>query len=337
MVSPPLFLKECPGFGNFFAYLMAMHITLKLHKVRPYFGGLALILCLLITGSCGTNTPLQNEDPSESIAFGRDDTFEVVTWNLRDFPQKGNETVDDLSRLIPEMKVDLIAFQEIQNSSSLLELARRIPHYNALIADATSSYRLAYLYDERKITINNHYSILIGESNPFPRPPYVLDLTWEGQNYIVVNNHLKAFGNNHIDESDPWDEEMRRRLACQKLDHYIKTNWNDKRVIVVGDMNDQIAEPEEYNVFMPFLSYPDEYLFADMAIAQNPQPATVSYPPSFSHIDHILITNELFGSFSQPQSSCQTIQIEKAMGTWQNYYSRVSDHRPVAIRLGTGM
>ena len=44
---------------------------------------------------------------------------------------------------------------------------------------------------------------------------------------------------------------MRRRLACQKLDNYISISI-DKKVIVLGDMNDQIAEPEDYNVFLVF-------------------------------------------------------------------------------------
>lgn len=292
-----------------------------------------LLPVLFLFGACGTNTNLNNDDPLDQVIYGGPDTFEVLTWNLREFPLQNQQTLEQLANIIPQMKVDLLAFQEINDQASFLELARMIPHYSAYVSNATTSYRLAYLYDTRTVTVNANYAVFMGDSNPFPRPPYVLDIDWQGVNMLVVNNHLKAYGDNYIDENDPWDEEYRRRLACQKLDQHIRDNWNDRRVIVLGDMNDQIAEPEEYNVFTAFLSRPQEYLFADMSIALNPTPSSVSYPPSFSHIDHILITNELFESFATQGSACNTLAVEGMLGSWQNYADQISDHRPVALKL----
>lgn len=74
------------------------------------------------------------------------------------------------------------------------------------------------------------------------------DITWNNSNYFIINNHFKAYGDNYIDESTA-DEEMRRRLACQKLDKFKYFYLYRIKVIVLGDMNDQIAEPEDYNVF----------------------------------------------------------------------------------------
>lgn len=302
-------------------------------SIKIYLPYAALILGIFWLGACGTNTKLDDDNTGFQPDYGSDETFEVISWNLREFPWNGESTIRELAAIIPQLKVDVIAFQEINDKDSFLELARRIPHYSAYVYNATSSWRLAYLYDERTVDVKNCYTIYNGETNPFPRPPYVLELSWQGEDLIIVNNHFKAFGDNHIDETDPWDEERRRRLACEKLDTYIRTYWNEEKVIVLGDLNDQIHEPPEYNVFLPFLNKPQEYLFADMEIAQNLTPDNVSYPPSFSHIDHILITNELFSSFSHPQSSCNTLQMELMMGSWHNYYNLLSDHRPVAIKL----
>jgi len=102
----------------------------------------------------------------------------------------------------------------------------------------------------------------------------------------------------------------------------------------LGDMNDQIAEPPEYNVFLNFINKSDEYYFVDMPIAVSPNYNNVSYPNSFSHIDHILITNELFADFEQGGSYCKTILAENWMLNWNTYSSTISDHRPVGIRLG---
>ena len=105
------------------------------------------------------------------------------------------------------------------------------------------------------------------------------------------------------------------------------------RVIVLGDLNDQIQEPEATNVFMPFLNRPDEYSFATLPIAMNPTPNTVSYPSYNSILDHILITNELFEDFSLAGDICRVIRVENHVGGLSAYYRLISDHRPVGIRL----
>ncbi len=235
--------------------------------------------------------------------------------------------------MISALNAEVIAFQEIMDYNAFMDLAAEIPYYSACVYSATDSYRLAYMYDTRSVTVNNQYTILENDSNPFPRPPYILDITWNNSNYILINNHFKAFGDNYIDENNSWDEEMRRRLACQKLDNYISTTLPDKKVIVLGDLNDQIAEPEDYNVFLSFLNKPEEYYFADMPIALSPTYSTVSYPSSLSHIDHILITNELFSDFENGGSYCRTILAENWMLSWNTYSSTISDHRPVGIRI----
>ena len=301
--------------------------------MKYYLNIIVLSVALVFAGSCGSNTKLEDPGELSPIEFGMANTFEVLTWNLRDFPLNNAQTLQELAEIIPQLKVDVLAFQEIQDTNAFYDLARMLPDYEAHVSTATSLYRLAYLYNTRYVSINDVYPIYTNDSNPFPRPPYVLDLNWGAQNIILVNNHLKAYGDNYIDEDDPWDEERRRRLACEKLDYYISTNWDDKAVVVLGDMNDQIAEPEEYNVFMAFISQPDKYQFADMYIAQNPTYTNVSYPTMLSHIDHILITDELFESFAMTDSKCETIQVENVMGTWQNYYNQISDHRPVDLRL----
>ncbi len=298
-------------------------------KFRIYF--CAIILVLLV--ACGKNTPL-TPPPSQpsTLTFGTPLTLDVVTWNLLNFPRTETDT-NALTSLLTTIGADVYAFQEIANPSSFLTFAASVPNYAGYVSSASSDTRLAFLYDTRTITVNHQYPIMTGNSNPFPRPPYVLDFTWEGQDYYVINNHLKAFGDNVIDESDSWDEEVRRRLACQNLDQYISSSLPNERVIVLGDMNDQIQEPRNSNVFLNFLDNTSEYMFADLPLAQNPINSNVSYPSSGSHLDHILITNELFDDFVSGGSYCHTILAEDWYGSWNTYKTSISDHRPVGIRL----
>ena len=80
----------------------------------------------------------------------------------------------------------------------------------------------------------------------------------------------------------------------------------------------------------------ENYLFADMEIAEGSS-AAWSYPWWPSHIDHILITNELFDEFVNGSSTVQTIKIDEYMeGGFDDYYENISDHRPVALKLEFG-
>ncbi len=301
-----------------------MRVKLKLYT--------ALILMLLSLG-CGKNNVLDPVTPEPvSLVFGTESTLDVVTWNLQLFPRTDTDK-SAIAQMITTIDADVIAFQEIMNYNSFMEMASMLPNYSAYVYNATSDYRLGFLYDNRTITVKNNYTIYNGQSTPFPRPPYVLEITWKNNDYYIINNHLKAYDDNVIVEGDSWDNEYRRKLACQKLHQYISTNLPDDKVIVLGDMNDQIADPPEYNVFLSFIDAPDEYLFADMPIAQNPNYYNVSYPSYTSHIDHILITNELFEDFAATDSYCRTIRAETWFSSLTEYKKYVSDHRPVGIRL----
>lgn len=299
---------------------------------KPFI--IMLMTVMVILTACGKNTVLNppETDPT-GISFGTSSTLDIISWNLKLFPE--GTDLESLKQMIPAMNADVIAFQEIMDYNAFMDLASQIPNYDACVYTATDTYRLAYLYDTRTITVNNQYTIYNNDSNPFPRPPYILDISWNNENYILINNHFKAYGDNYIDESDSYDEEVRRRLACRELDNYIATNLPNKKVVVLGDMNDQIAEPPEYNVFLSFIDKPAEYTFADMPIAISPNYNNVSYPSSLSHIDHILITNELFSDFANADDYCKTIQAEKWMLNWNTYAATISDHRPIGIRLAS--
>jgi len=292
-----------------------------------------LLILLLGLSSCGNNqkiTPPIVVDHATS--FGTSETLDVITWNLKLFPLTSN-TVQYLIEIIPELNVDVIAFQEIMETAPFFTMVQQMPGYQGIVYDSSGGWKLAYLYKSSTVSVNADYTIFNGESNPFPRPPYVMDMNFAGKNYIIINNHFKALGDNFIDESNPWDEEVRRRLASSKLEEYIRTNHPNDRVIMLGDLNDQIHEPPSTNVFMAFLDRPDEYMFTTMPIALNPTPNTVSYPSYNSIIDHILITNELFDAFESAGSVCRAIRVEEFVGGLFVYNNEISDHRPVGIRL----
>ena len=102
-------------------------------------------------------------------------------------------------------------------------------------------------------------------------------------------------------------------------------------MIVLGDLNDILTDAMANNVFQMIINDNENYLFADMEIAEGSS-VDWSYPTWPSHIDHILITNELFDELEN--ANIQTIKIDEYLdGGWYEYDQNISDHRPVALKL----
>lgn len=269
------------------------------------------------------------------LTYGTDSTLDIVTWNIENFPKQSSTTVDYVSQIITDLHVDILALQEIQDVDALNQV-----HINTgySVHATTNSYKdLAYVYNPDVIKNVAFEEILSGNSC-FTSNPMLMTFTYAGQNYVLINNHLKCCGDGYMDLGNSNDEETRRYLSCNDIKSYIDTYYSTSKLIVVGDMNDILTDSYENNVFRNLLSDSTNYRFADMSIATGSY-ENWSYPsPNYTlyrdHIDHIMITNELFGMFDNSGSGIKTIKIDTCItGGWDTYYDNISDHRPVAIKL----
>ena len=134
-----------------------------------------------------------------------------------------------------------------------------------------------------------------------------------------------------MDYDDPSDEENRRYTAINLIKDYVDINLFNNNVIVLGDLNDDIAEPPANNVFQEILEDSNHYRFVDLPIAEGSS-SDWSFPNWPSHLDHILITNEIFDLLINIEVS--TIKIDEYLeGGWNQYDQNISDHRPVAMKI----
>ena len=270
---------------------------------------------------------------------GSENTLDIMTWNLEWFPKQGNETVDYVDSLIRSSNLDIIALQEITSTPDFNQLIDKMNDSDSLnqwigFRAADGNWQeLAYIINTSSVNIiNTPYSILNEYDHYFAyRNPYVVKISYMNDDFFIINNHFKCCGDGII-QNDSWDEEYRRRQASIYIKNYIDTYLSGQNVIVLGDLNDELTDPEGNNVFWNFLSDPEEYLFVDMEIAQG-SPEYFSYPTygtSGSHIDHILVTNELFDNIG----SINTILYEtELINGWYDYEYYLSDHRPVNVSL----
>jgi len=268
------------------------------------------------------------------ITFGTDSTFDVITWNIEWFPKNGSATVDSVSKIIESLNVDLIGLQEIDDTTLCRQMINNIPNYDLFMDDDWFG-GLAYVYNTNSIVVQSIYKIYDTSPywNIFPRSPLVIELTYLGEELVVINNHFKCCGDGIIDMGNSSDEEYRRYEASSLLKQYVDANFINKKVIILGDLNDLITDTSPNNVFQVFLNDSNNYLFADYNIAQGSSD-NWSFPGWPSHLDHILITNELFNDFLNIESEIQTIKIDDFMaGGVSSYDFYISDHRPVGMKL----
>ena len=256
-----------------------------------------------------------------------------MTWNIQNFPRNGSQTCSALQRVVRALEIDVIALQEIESPSDFQAVLDSLPTWRGYRANSAAyNIDLAYIYNPSTIAVERIYEIYTDNSRAFPRSPLVLEGYYRNIPFVIINNHYKCCGDGKL-ETDSWDEEHRRWEASGLLAEYIQTNFPDERVVVVGDMNDELTDPQANNVFQPFLDAPHNFIFADMSIARGSS-ANFSYPTIPSHIDHILITDELSGAFNQAAGQIKTILLERFLsGGWNEYAILLSDHRPVAIKL----
>lgn len=284
-------------------------------------------LCLVFTACEKDDEPEVNwkYDFSECLATTSSSSLEVVTFNIEQFRNSNNhdykmsERLPYVASLIGQLDADVIALQEMGSEYWTSRLADELPGWESVFTtESSGSLSLAYLYKTSEIDIVEEESeaILTDDWYAFLRAPFKIKVKHKGSglNAYLINNHLKCCSGG--------DNEARRRDASEKLKDYIDDNLADEPVIVLGDFNDDISDEYSYdNVFWNFVNDANNYRFADMDIALGSS-ANFSYPGWPSHIDHILITNELF-DYHQSTVTIRPSNCQK------DYLKKGSDHRPV--------
>ena len=56
--------------------------------------------------------------------------------------------------------------------------------------------------------------------------PLVLEMNYQGEDYVIINNHFKCCGDGILDLGDSSDEETRRYNAISLLKNYIDVNFS---------------------------------------------------------------------------------------------------------------
>ena len=263
-----------------------------------------------------------NEKQFEAcVTPGTSFTFEIVTFNAGGFPKNGYTSVTALASLIQAIDPDVVALQEVASEADFNRLVKLLSGWSGYLNPTyNDQWYLAYLFktSEAEVVPSSEKLLFTDDSWAFPRAAYEIRIKYKssGQELFLINLHLKCCSGT--------DNENSRKSASQKLKSYLDTSRPNDAVVILGDFNDEISSSSASdNPFLNFISDPANFTFADMDIAKG-SPLWWSYPSYPSHIDHILVTNEL-------TSRIKSTFVIKASPCYSDYETNLSDHRPVEV------
>lgn len=304
--------------------------------------GLGAAVLILSFVGCSQKEPITpvapppgGNDLFPGLTFGDDTSFDIVTWNIQTFPKNVYQTPHYLAKALSALDVDVATLQEIEDPTAFQNVLNELNGYAGhLSSSAFGSMNLAIIYKTSSVSNVSFEEIFTSQDRPFPRSPLLMRCDFNGTPLVIIDNHLKCCGDGTLDSSDNWDEEYRRQQACELLAGYINDNLPNEHVIVLGDMNDSLTDLMQNNVFEAFLTDPAHFEFADMSIAIGPESEFSYSLKGSSHLDHILITDELFGVFAKSSTEVETLRPDKALSGGRGEYTQyLSDHLPVGMRI----
>ncbi|MEJ2677855.1 MAG: endonuclease/exonuclease/phosphatase, partial [Gemmatimonadota bacterium] len=184
--------------------------------------------------------------------------------------------------------------------------------------------KVALVYRADEVSLDSARVILTDEDYAFAgRPPvaFHLSVTIDSatEHLIVVVMHAKA-------GSDAASRD-RRDQAAAALKAFMDTTWPTRKVLVIGDFNDDVdtsittGQPSPYRYFVADSAH---YDFPTAALSAAGDASTVSYADV---IDHQLDTNEAHAD-CVPGSA----EVFRADHYIPDYGNTTSDHYPVIVR-----
>ncbi len=304
-------------------------------RLASHTGRSACIAALLLAGACRDDVPIPSVGGSSgdggqggageggAPSGGAPPGALIMSWNLETFPKSG-DTVEKASAAIKSLQPALLGVVEVDDTGTFSSMVGDLPGYAHVLNDDPGAFtHVGLVFDESRVSIGEVDTLFQGDSYAFPRPPLraTVHLTLDDGSefdFVAIVLHLKAM----VDE----DSEARRRDAVEKLDQYLRGQLElgeQDDFILLGDFNDKIDDPPQWNVFGPFLDAPDTYSFLTESVAES---GDYSYIPFTSLIDHMLVTNGALGELGG--EAAQVFHLEDQIGA---YESTVSDHLPVGI------
>ncbi len=268
--------------------------------------------------------------PNDNLvpAVGRTDSVDIATWNIENFP-KQTFTPSVMADMITSLRLDLIAVQEIEDTTGFTELVDRLDYHDAVLSThtyGTGDYqKIGLIYNTDILAVSDTKLIFTSEGYDFPRPPLQATVTVDDGvhpvfDFIVIAIHLKA--------GTDYEDRERRKAAIVLLENYVTQlidGTSDDEVIILGDFNEVLTNSQGLDVMAPWLVAADNYLIHTQALADADG---VSWLPGDMILDHVISTPALDAEFAGTATRIPDLDSQ-----YGSYEPNVSDHLPVVVSM----
>ncbi|MFO7846149.1 MAG: DUF5689 domain-containing protein [Balneolaceae bacterium] len=263
----------------------------------------------------------------------KDQTFDVVTWNIEWFGSSGNGPDDtdlqlaNVITVVETIDADLYALQEISSQARFNDLVDSLDNYSGFWADYSSqTQNTAYLFKPSVIDSVDSGLLEAGQQEfdwAFRLPLFFeFDATVEGVTRRIhsYNVHAKALA-----DQDSYD---RRTTASLRLKIYLDNNRQNENVLFIGDYNDKLFSSTYNNETSPYDNFVQDESYFELT-GELEQRGLNSFiaGQNQSMIDHITVTNDLIEDHI---NGAQRVENPNYIGS---YISTTSDHAPVWTRF----
>ena len=262
-------------------------------------------------------------------SINTEEGLEIITWNCEFFPTANDSTIRALSEVVKDLNADIIAFQEIRKPGWFEKLMQNLSDYEYVLSLQSSFMDLAIIYKKDMFEFKSHSELFADNDYNFAgRPPLKVNLTHKlsGKEFSLINLHMKCC-----------DSGLNRRKEASKMlyDYIISDSFIYDSSIILGDWNDDLKDKPKEHCFAPFLQ-DDNFYFVTSDIVYDINQATYPKEPYVSFLDHILISKKLINTDKSVETKgykVYTIPIDDYMGSYDNYETYISDHKPVLLSL----
>lgn len=304
----------------------------------------ALVAAFCVLGCSGQGSP-EPQAPLPAVlnipAQGGATTLDMAEWNLEWFGDVSNGPSNEalqqnqVRAVIAGADWDVWSLEEVVSSSAFDTLVAGLSGYAGLLSNDASVLNGATYYgpDEQKVALLYKTDIarvqsarLILTANDYDfagRPPMEVELsvTLNGSTstLYVICVHAKAFN-----DTQSW---QRRLNASVALKTYLDTVRPDDRVIVMGDLNDDLDTSITGGYDSPYRNFVEDtarYSTVTKALSDARISTTIGYADA---IDHHIVSNELATKYLA--ASAQAFPANLYL---TDYAATTTDHLPVITR-----
>ncbi len=291
---------------------------------------------------------------SESVPPPAEGQFRVATWNIRFFPEPSTD-VERTGEVLADLDADLIAVQEIADSSALASMLGKVNarldrqagesggrpprHYRYVLAESGGhgGQFVGYVYDDNAVLLSDVETLTSLQMTADLRPGLFARVTSKrgGLDFQVIVMHT---------DSGTRDRDYQNRLRfLDSLDvELVGRRAADADVIVLGDLNTMGRLAEDG---LGRIGWDEEVANLDRRAGEmglnrlpNSPSCTEYYRGRGSFLDHILVSTDMAeapsGSVARVFGYCAEADCQSLDQQNMPYdYVHVSDHCPVVIDL----